>query len=150
MTPEEIREFERLKREQRRERAAEAMWTPLSWVPYTAALPQPYAVNGDTHIAAQPGIPLTLAVWSTATNVTAPNDGANYWTVSLLLVGTSVIASFTTAADTAATWTRHDVTSGWTNPIATTNEAFGIRIARTGAPGSIYLAPSLWVRNGSA
>lgn len=141
-----------LEKAAKRQSGADAMWEGLSFVPYTAALPQPYAANADTHVAAQPSVAVALAQWVVATYVVAPNDGANYWTVRLLNAAAATLVSFTTGAtpDTAGVWTRHTVASGWTNPIAATNVAFFVQIAKTGAPGAIYVAPSLYVRNGAA
>lgn len=145
-----VRRITDLERRVARLRAGEAMWGVLPFVPYIAALPQPFSVTASfVFITCQPGIAVSLMKWAVTTMVNTTNDGSNYWTFVLRNTAGSTIASFTTAADTAGVWTGHEVTSGWTNPVAATNKMFYIKIDKTGSPGSIYIVPSLWVRNGS-
>lgn len=132
----------------------DAMWESLSWVPYLTSALQPYSVSGsNTHVAAQPGIALTLCRFGAAVRVTTTNDANNYWDITLLNIGGSTLATATTSAIAADTWVWVTATAAWTNPIASSNAGFIVQITKAGsgaAPGTLRMAPYLGVRNGSA
>lgn len=73
-----------------------------------------------------------------ATQVTAPNNGSQYWTCSGLSFPSSTsLGSADTSADTAATPTRHSIT---VNALAgSTNNSWQLSMVKTSTPGSIYL-----------
>lgn len=75
--------------------------------------------------------------------VLTTNNGTNFWTVELINQNDSLnIASFTTAAIAANTWTRFAVTTGITQP-ASTNVVLSIQLTATLSPGAIYIAPAV-------
>ena len=87
-----------------------------------------------------------LSVYLPAINVcastftAATNDGSNYWTVTIRIydatfANNTLIHQFTTAADTAATWTDHsDVPD---NNAVSYHDMVNISFAKTGSPGGI-------------
>jgi hypothetical protein len=73
--------------------------------------------------------------WAATTYVATPNNGLNFWTVTLFLDG-SAASQFTTASDTAGAQTVH------INAVVAAYAAGGqrllINITKTGSPGVLY------------
>ena len=81
---------------------------PAIYLPWTQRIlnPFPLASSGvDWGEQGQPWSVRLLAFYCTV-YVATTNNGANFWTIQLLDVGLNVLASFTTAAIAANTWTR--------------------------------------------
>lgn len=78
-------------------------------------------------------------------NVITTNNGSNYWVIDLVNVGvTTVYATLSTAAIAANTWVQ--LTSAVLSAqVALSELPLNIRITKTGAPGSLYLAPAVSV-----
>jgi hypothetical protein len=74
-----------------------------------------------------------------ATSVITTNNGSNYWTIQFRRQAstTNVGSSFTTAADTAGTNTRHTVTVGALS--GTTDNYLDAIGTKTNSPGDIYV-----------
>lgn len=86
---------------------------------------------------------------ASTTLVLTTNNGTNFWTCQFKTqkapnTSTNLGASFTTAADTATTWTTHDVAVNAT--VATTELAVVPTIAKTLSPGGFYLASNVFYR----
>lgn len=81
---------------------------------------------------------LWLEKIETSTQISATNNGTNYWTFasSKIASGTS-LGSFNTSADTAATSTRHTIT---VNALSGTSDvAWQMSMTKTLSPGTAYL-----------
>lgn len=89
--------------------------------------PQPWAVN--------------LVAWYCSVFVSTTNNGTNFWTLTLVNTAGTTLASLSTSAISANTWTRLSTTS-FTQP-ATTNVDLAIIATATLSPGSIIIAPTL-------
>ena len=121
----------------------------LPFVPHAGTFPQPFSVASDAFITATLyGKRLRLIQWSCTTDVVTTNTGGNYWTISLNSSSAVTLASFTTAADTPNVFTQHVVaaSSFASIPVPASVTFILIRLAKTGAPGTLYLEPLLLAR----
>ena len=82
------------------------------------------------------------------TYVATTNDGSKYWTVtcsSTALDGTATsILAFTTASDTASTYTKHDAAASTVAPA--NYGGFKIAAAKTSTPGNMYVYATIYYR----
>jgi hypothetical protein len=84
------------------------------------------------------------------TDVTTTTNGSNFWTVALeRQTGSGItsvtIASFTTASDTASTFTKHNVSVA-SVIAASTAVSFDVRVTKTGTPGAVRAAGMVVLR----
>lgn len=80
-----------------------------------------------------------------AVNVAGTNNGGNFWTINLSRAA-GVIGSVDTSAVAVATWAVVVTTTGFTpTSIDDTDFYLEIDIVKTGGPGAIQLAPSVYV-----
>src|SRR5687767_13260183 len=90
--------------------------------------------------SAQPWDVYALA-WYVSVFVVTTNNGTNFWTLTLRDDAAGVLATISTAAIAANTWTRLSTTT-ITQPGAT-NTAFTLRPTATLSPGAIFIVPAL-------
>lgn len=113
------------------------------WLPFGAyvTLPMPVAANPSAPYAASIPRDINFVKWTQALVPTAPNDGGNYWTISLYDSSVTVpFASFDTSALAAGVWSTVDVTVFGTNPaVKATHISILVVCAKTGAPGALYI-----------
>lgn len=142
-------EIERVRDTQRRVSQTEVGERPMTLLPLNPhdGLVSPFAANGNPFLAPiwRDCTPARLAMSVYCT----PNDGANFWTITLYISGAFGLAqgSVSTSALAAAQWLAAPplttfVAARWSAasfPIAY------IQIAKTGAPGNLYLSPALYV-----
>lgn len=122
----------------------------LPFAAYTNLQPTTVSGNAPFLFPMPPDCDLYLHAFRCQMNyILAPNDGSNYWTITLRIEGASVvsIASFTTAAMSAATYTQQSstVTSFSTNPVTQGAKTISIAVTKTGSPGGLYVTPYLRV-----
>jgi len=79
--------------------------------------------------------------WYVTVFVATTNNGTNFWTLALQDSAGSTLASLSTAAISANTWTRLSTTS-ITQPGAS-NPVFTLRPTATLSPGAIFIVPAL-------
>lgn len=92
----------------------------------------PYAVTIDRNI--------TLKSWSQMVYVVAPNNGSNYWTLTLIRVSDgTVINTITTAAVTEAISTLITDTSFTTALVTASHVGIYISCVPTGSPGALII-----------
>lgn len=126
--------------------------SPLISLPmhaFAGTFPMPFTITQTPFAVPLPsGRAVRLQLWTCPTFVVAPNDGTNYWTVGLINIAATVQASFSTIADTAATWTPHAVlaNSFATIPVPTSAVRLAIVVTKTGAPGGLYITNLLLAR----
>lgn len=75
--------------------------------------------------------------------VQTTNNGTNFWTISLVNTAASVLASVSTSAIAAATWTRL-VDTTITQP-SSTNVVLTVIATATLSPGAIFIVPEVVV-----
>lgn len=103
--------------------------------------------TGPYRRLALPTTDIYVTQWKIVTQVSSPNDGTRYWTVTLRNVAagafaSSNVASFNTSADTQAQAVRHDQTVN--AAITVSGRAFLDVIAvKTSTPGGIRLPCSV-------
>ena len=133
---------------QRRVGQTEVGERTMTLLPFAArdGVVSPFSANGNPFVAPiwRDCTPARLAMSVYCT----PNNGANYWTITLYISGAFGLAqgSVSTSALAAALWQPLALTtfvaarwSAASFPIAY------IQIAKTGAPGILYLSPALYV-----
>lgn len=129
----------------------EVVERPLTALPFTSnsGLVSPYAANGTPYVAPvwRDCTPARLAL---SVYVQATNNGANYWTITLntQFGGGAGVAqgSVNTSALAANQWLSLSLTTFTTASWAIISVAMAyLGIAKTGAPGNIYIAPALYV-----
>lgn len=106
----------------------------------------PFAANGN---------PFLAPIWRDCTPARlamvvycAVNDATNYWTITLYISGAFGLAqgSVNTSALAAAQWQPLSLTTfAATRWSAASFPIAYIQIAKTGAPGNLYLSPALYV-----
>ncbi len=123
---------------------------PPLYLPYAQRVVNPATTGGGTQAVGdfpQPWPVLHVAFYVSVFVVTT-NNGTNFWTIELRDATNAVIASVTTAAASANTWTRLADTV-ITAPL-TTNAVLSVVITPTLAPGNIYVVPSVaMIRTGT-
>ena len=82
-----------------------------------------------------------LLTFACTVNVLTTNNGTNFWTLALINSAGTTLATLSTSAIAAATWTRLS-TATITQP-ATTNAVLTILATATLSPGAICIVPSL-------
>ena len=100
-----------------------------------AASTNPYAGTIDKGI--------NLISWTQALLLTAPNDAANYWDVSiraLIPSPTAILGTFDTIALGVGSWQINPMLVFVQNSIPASAAGLWIRCQTVGAPGPIYLA----------
>lgn len=113
---------------------------PVPFSPWQGS--NPYTSAGNAAVAGTPG----NFVYDSAKLVllpSSPNDGSNYWTVTLK-VDTTTDGTLTTSAMTANVTDIFSVSVPLV--VRSPTRYLLISIAKTGAPGSLYLVPRLMVR----
>ncbi len=83
--------------------------------------------------------------WVADMFVSGTNNGSNYWAAQLYLFSTQ-IASVNTSAVANGDWRLFEATSFSTNPGATTSRYLEVAIAKTGAPGGLYMTCTLYCK----
>jgi hypothetical protein len=79
--------------------------------------------------------------------VLAPNDGANYWTVTVKEQGTGTdLHLFTTAAFSAGAWQTALIDHPYPAGLALSQKFVYVVVTKTGAPGAIGVVPNVIVR----
>lgn len=121
---------------------------PLPFSP-SAGVTSPFTANATVYIAPV-GWECTPMAFYAATFVAATNNALNYWTITLNIIYAGVATSqgsVTTAAITAGQWEVLPLSTFTTSPWDLTSNATvaGVSITKTGAPGALYLAPSVYV-----
>jgi hypothetical protein len=92
----------------------------------------PYAITIDRT--------LTFVKWAQFLYVVAPNDGTNYWTISIKrITDTNICNTLTTAAVTAATNTVLTDTSFAIASVGAADLGIYISCTKTNTPGNLYL-----------
>ena len=113
---------------------------PPLYLPYAPRALNPSAGSATLGEFPQPWSALILAFYVTVF-VGAPNDGTNFWAITLTDAAGTTLASVNTSAISANVWTRLvDVTI--TQP-PTTNPILIVTANLTLAPGVIYVVPSV-------
>lgn len=100
-----------------------------------AATTNPYAGTIDRGI--------NLISWTQALLLTAPNNAANYWDVSiraLIPSPTAILGTFNTIALGVGAWQINVMTAFAQSAIPASAAGLWIRCQTVGAPGPIYLA----------
>lgn len=132
----------------RRVGQAEVAERPMTLLPLNPhdGLISPFAANGNPFLAPiwRDCTPARLAMSVYCT----PNDGANFWTITLYISGAFGLAqgSVSTSALAAAQWQPLALTTfvaaRW---VAASFPIAYLQITKTGAPGNLYLSPALYV-----
>lgn len=115
----------------------------LPFVPRDAL--QPFTVNNFVFIAPC-ARDLTIKQFNSFVVVSTTNNGSNYWTLTLYNSAGTAIASLNTSAITAGANTMLTTTS--ISPAshgAATTIFFQIAVNKTGSPGSLLMAPEVYV-----
>lgn len=118
--------------------------TPI-YLPWSQRVlnPFPLASSGGAICEQPQPWPVQILVFYCTVYVNTTNNGTNYWTIRLIDQAGSTLASFTTAAIAANTFTRFEVSgSGITQP-GSTNTDLAITATATLSPGSIYIVPAV-------
>lgn len=114
-------------------------------LPYAQRVLNPFPLASSGATAGD--FPQSRAVVVLAFNVNVyvgtPNNGTNYWSVTLANDAGVALATVNTSAISANTWAQLTASS-ITQP-AVTNKDFPIIVTATGNPGAIYLVPELIV-----
>lgn len=100
-----------------------------------AATTNPYAGTIDRQI--------NLISWTQSILLAAPNDGANYWDISiraLIPSPTAILGTFNTIAYGVGAWKINVMNTFVQSAIPSSAAGLWIRCATVGAPGPIYLA----------
>lgn len=84
---------------------------------------------------------ITLLMWRVNVFVTTTNNGTNFWTLALVDAAVTTLASISTSAISAGTWTRLSTTT-ITQP-GSSNALLAIIPTATLTPGTIYVVPEL-------
>lgn len=117
--------------------------TPALYPPWAQRVVNPFPLassGGGWGDCAQPW-EASLAAFSCSVFVQTTNSATQFWTIRLLDTASATLASFTTAAVTANTWTRLSTTS-FTQPGAS-NVALTMTVTATLSPGAIFIVPTL-------
>ena len=132
-----------LKMNDARLRLTEVKEIPAIYLPWSQRVlnPFPLASSGFAWGDMTQPWPVNVLAWYTSVFVLTTNNGTNFWTVALQDTNAVSLASFTTSAISANTWTRFAVT-GVTQPGAS-NGALVITATATLSPGAIFIAPAL-------
>lgn len=110
---------------------------PLLTIPVVAA-----ASPADFAFTNQPWACRLLASY-VSVYIQPTNNALNYWTVDIFDVPGTTLYSQNTSALAAGAWARLPITIN--NQPATTSIRFYYRLTATGAPGEIYVVPTLAV-----
>lgn len=141
ITEDIIKILDRIDRRVRQLEAAEIASISMPWNPANALMP--YAANATIGYFLRLQDYAYFHRFRCMTDVSGVSTGANYWTIILKETGTGIgLASFTTAADTGNVDTYHEVTSV-TQPTVG-RYMYQVDVTKTGAPGNLYIVPSLW------
>lgn len=121
---------------------------PLPFSP-SAGVTSPFTANKTVYIAPV-GWECTPMAFYAATFVATTNNALNYWTIALNIIYAGAATSqgsVDTAAITAGQWEVLPLSTFTTSPWDPTSNATvaGVSITKTGAPGALYLAPSVYV-----
>jgi hypothetical protein len=113
------------------------------FLPYAPRVVNPFPLASSGGIAGDFPQPqaITILAFRASVHVATTNNGSNFWTVELVNTAASVLASFTTAAMSANTWTRAEDTS-ITQP-SSSNVDLAIKLTATGSPGAIFVVPDV-------
>lgn len=137
------RDIEKLKRGLERLRQLDIPGQLLAYTPRVAN-PFPLASSGT-----EAGYFPFSQTWSVlavsyAVFVVTTNNGSNYWTIAMNgLNSATAIATVTTSAISANTWTR--ITAASITQPSTSDVGAQPLLTATGSPGAIYLVPEIMV-----
>ena len=84
---------------------------------------------------------VNLLAWYVTVFVVTTNNGTNFWTLTLRDTAGSILATLSTSAIAANTWTRLSTTT-FTQPGAS-NVVFTLRPTATLSPGAVFIVPAL-------
>lgn len=113
---------------------------PAHFLPYAQRAVNPVAATSNPGDFAQPWPANLLAFYVTAVVLTT-NNGANFWTIQINDLAGNVLASVDTSGLTANVWGRlSDLTV--VQPVST-NSLISLVATTTGAPGNLFLVPSV-------
>lgn len=104
-----------------------------------------YSATGNTaYVNTSQGYTAYFTRIAAHSNVTAPNSGAAFWSVTvqginLAASGSTTIIGFDTSADTAATRTNHSGAVSAGNALPANNYFVSVLLGKTGAPGNLEL-----------
>lgn len=84
---------------------------------------------------------VTLLAWYCSVNVSTTNNGTNFWTLTLVNTAGATLATLSTSAISANTWTRLSTTT-ITQP-ASGNVDLALIATATLSPGAIFIVPAL-------
>ena len=124
------------------ERLRKADISPL-YLPWSQRVVNPFPLassGGAWGDQGQPWAANILAFYCTL-RVATTNNGTNFWTIILIDNAGSTLASFSTSAIAANTWTRFSDTS--VTQTLTTNPVLSIVATATLSPGAIFIAPAV-------
>ena len=110
------------------------------WFPFTQYSAIPLTVNNVSHEGPvmRDGV---IRDFGAAVYAYATNNGSNYWTITLVRQSDGVtIATLSTAAISAATWTRLYTTVS--SAVTTSHVALYVWAAKTGSPGNLIIFPA--------
>ncbi len=137
----------------RRVRAIESLLEHLrkadvagNYLPWSQRVLNPFPLASSGNVWGETPQPWEVSVLALYVSVfvNTTNNGTNFWTLDLITEpGGTTLASVSTAAASANTWTRL-VDLSVTTP-GSTNVALAIRPTATLSPGSIFIVPSLAV-----
>lgn len=132
-----------LKMNDARLRQTETKETAALYLPWSQRIlnPFPLASSGVVWGDLPQPWPVNVLTFACSVYVVTTNNGANYWTLSLVNSVASALASVSTAAIAANAATRLS-TATITQP-SSANQNFGIIATATGSPGAIYIWPSV-------
>ena len=135
---------------QRRVGQTEVGERTMTLLPFAArdGVVSPFSANGNPFVAPiwRDCTPARLAMSVYCT----PNNGANYWSITLYIIGPAGFAfsqgSVTTSALAAGQWLPLALTTCVTaRGVASAFSVAYLSIAKVGAPGTIEIAPALYV-----
>ena len=113
-------------------------------LPYAQRVLNPFPAASSGNAAGdfpQSTASLVLVRYNANVLVQTTNNGSNFWTLTLIDVSGSTLATLSTSAASAATWTRLTTTT-ITQP-ASSNVELAIIATKTGNPGGIFIVPEL-------
>mgnify|MGYP000750615697 CR=1 FL=1 len=111
-----------------------------------------YAAGGNTaYLNTAMGLTAYFTRIACHSNVTAPNSGVAFWSVTvqginLAAAAATTIIAFDTSADAAGTRTNHSANVAAANALPANNYFVSVLLAKTGAPGNLELTLTVFFR----
>lgn len=116
---------------------------PAIYLPWSQRILNPFPLASSGGVWGDQGQPWAVNVlaWYVNVFVVTTNNGTNFWTLTLVNTAATTLATLSTSAIAANTWTRLSTTT-ITQP-SSSNADLAIIATATLSPGAIIIAPAL-------